>query len=79
MSSPIQAEKASAANAANNAAAKSGGMRGDIAQRWGKFSADEIAALKDKDDLITQIQSKYSIERAQALTDVDSFAKGRPL
>ena len=76
MSSPIQAEKA---NAANNAAAKSEGMRGDIAQRWGKFSAEEIAALKDKDDLISQVQSKYSIERAQALTDVDSFAKGRPL
>ncbi|OYW54658.1 MAG: hypothetical protein B7Y80_05360 [Hyphomicrobium sp. 32-62-53] len=60
-------------------AAKNGGMRGDIAQRWGKFSADEIAALKDKDDLINQVQSKYNIERAQALTDVDTFAKGRPL
>jgi hypothetical protein len=75
MSSPIQAEKANAANMA----AKHEGMRGDIAQRWGKFSADEIAALKDKDDLINQVQSKYSIERAQALTDVDTFAKGRPL
>ncbi len=75
MSSPIQAEKANAANnAANNA-----GMRGDIAQRWGKFTAAEIAALKDKDDLISQVQSKYSIERAQALTEVDAFAKGRPL
>jgi hypothetical protein len=78
MSSPIQAEKANASNAAN-APAHAEGMRGDIAQRWGKFSAAEIAALKDKDDLIAQVQSKYSIERAQALTDVDAFAKGRPL
>jgi hypothetical protein len=71
MSSPVQAEKASSENSA--------GMRGEIAQRWGKFSATEIAAIKDKDDLITQVQSKYGIERAQALTDVDTFAKGRSL
>ena len=78
MSSPIQAEKANAANAARRAALAAG-MRGEIAQRWGKFSTAEIAALKDKDDLIAKVQSKYKMERDQAVTDVDSFAKGRQL
>lgn len=76
MSSPLQVEKAEAARVAGNAVA---GMRGDVAKRWGKFSEAEVAALKDKDDLISQVQSKYSIERAEALTQVDAFAKGRPL
>ncbi len=78
MSSPIQAEKANAANTARNIA-KATGMRGEIAQRWGKFSAAEIAALKDKDDLIAKVQSKYKTERDQAVSDVDTFAKGRQL
>lgn len=78
MSSPIQAEKANAANTARNIA-KAASMRGEIAQRWGKFSATEIAALKDKDDLTAQVQSKYKIERNQAVSDVDTFAKGRQL
>ena len=32
-------------------------MRRDIEQKWGKFSAREIAALKDNDDLVMQIQA----------------------
>lgn len=71
MSSPVQAEKSNAGNVS--------GMRGEIASRWDKFTADEIAAIKDKDDLIAKVQSKYALERAQALTEVDAFAKGRPL
>ena len=31
--------------------APSTGMRGEIEQRWGKFSAQEITALKDKERL----------------------------
>lgn len=55
------------------------GMRKDIAQKWGKFSATEIANLKDKDDLVAQVQSKYSLDKAQAQRDVDAFANGRHL
>jgi hypothetical protein len=55
------------------------GMRGEIAQKWSKFSAAEIAAFKDKDDLVVHVQSKYSIDKAQAQRDVDAFAKGRQL
>jgi uncharacterized protein YjbJ (UPF0337 family) len=55
------------------------GMRGEIQQKWGKFSSQEIAALKDKDDLVAQVQAKYSLDKTQAQRDVDAFAKGRQL
>ena len=35
------------------------GMRPEIAAKWGKFSTQEITDLKDKDDLVAQVQSKY--------------------
>jgi hypothetical protein len=55
------------------------GMRDDIQQKWGKFDAREIAALKDKDDLVAQVQVKYAIDKSQAQRDVDAFANGRQL
>ena len=55
------------------------GMRGDIQAKWDKFNATEIAALKDKDDLVSQVQTKYSLDKSQAQRDVDAFAKGRLL
>ena len=55
------------------------GMRSEIATKWGKFSTQEIADLKDKDDLVAQVQTKYGIDKAQAQRDVDAFAKGRAL
>ena len=42
-------------------------------------SATEIAALKTKDDLVTLVQSKYSLEKSQAQRDADAFARGRQL
>ena len=59
--------------------APSSGMRGEIQQKWGKFSAQEIGALKDRDDLVTQVQAKYSLDKTQAQRDVDAFARGRQL
>ena len=61
------------------APAQATGMRSEIQQKWGKFSAQEIAALKDKDDLVTQVQAKYSLDKTQAQRDVDAFARGRQL
>ena len=55
------------------------GMRQEIAGKWGKFSTQEIANLKDKDDLVAQVQTKYALDKAQAQRDVDAFAKGRAL
>jgi hypothetical protein len=54
-------------------------MRGEIAQKWSKFTPQDIAALKSKDDLVTGVQSKYQLDRVQAQKDVDAFAKGRQL
>jgi len=56
-----------------------GGMRSEIAGKWSKFSASEVAALKTKDDLIAQVQSKYSLDKAAAQKDVEAFANGRQL
>ena len=55
------------------------GMRSEIQVRWGNFSSREIAALKNKDDLVAQLQTKYGLDKAQAQRDVDAFANGRQL
>jgi predicted site-specific integrase-resolvase len=55
------------------------GMRGEIQKQWSKFTYAEVSALKSKDDLVAQVQTKYALERAQAQKDVDAFAKGRQL
>lgn len=64
---------------ASSVPANTAGMRAEIAQKWSKFTDQEVTALKSKDDLVTQVQSKYSLDKAQAQKDVDAFAKGRQL
>jgi len=64
---------------ATSAQANSTSMRAEIEQTWGRFDAKEIAGLKNKDDLVAQVQSKYQLDRAQAQKQVDAFAKGRQL
>jgi len=49
----------------------------EIASKWSKFSAQDVTALKGKDDLITQVAAKYGLEKGQAQRDVDAFLKGR--
>ena len=51
----------------------------DISSKWGKFSEQELGALKNKDDLITQVVAKYSIDKAQAQREVDVVMKGRQI
>ena len=70
---------ANAENETANTQAPATGMRGEIQQKWGKFSSQEITDLKDKDDLVAQVQVKYSLDKTQAQRDVDAFAKGRQL
>jgi hypothetical protein len=65
--------------AASSAQSNNGGMRSEIAQKWPKFSAQDVSALKSKDDLVTEVQSKYQLDKAQAQKDVDAFARGRQL
>jgi hypothetical protein len=51
----------------------------DIGAKWSKFSEHELGALKNKDDLVTQVVAKYSIDKAQAQRDVDAVMKGRQI
>jgi len=51
----------------------------DIGAKWSKFSEHELGALKSKDDLISQVVSKYSLDKAQAQRDVDAVMKGRQI
>lgn len=51
----------------------------DIGAKWSKFSEQELGALKNEDDLVTQVVAKYSIDRTQAQRDVDAVMKGRQI
>jgi hypothetical protein len=49
----------------------------EIGAKWGKFSEQDLAALKGKDDLVTQVVAKYSLDKMQAQRDVDALIKDR--
>jgi hypothetical protein len=53
--------------------------RGENQKKWSKFTYQEVSALKNKDDLVAQLQTKYGLDKAQAQRDVDAFANGRQL
>ena len=69
-----------AASASNvNAAEAKQILLKDIGAKWGKFSEQELGALKNNDDLVTQVVAKYSIDKAQAQRDVDAVMNGRKI
>jgi len=51
----------------------------DIRAKWDKFSEQDMSALKDRDDLVTQVVAKYALDKAQAQRDVDAVLKGRQI
>jgi division protein CdvB (Snf7/Vps24/ESCRT-III family) len=51
----------------------------DIGAKWGKFSEQELGALKNRDDLVNQVVAKYSLDKAQAQRDVDAVMNGRQI
>jgi hypothetical protein len=51
----------------------------EIGAKWGKFSEQDLSTLKGTDDLVTQVVSKYGLEKAQAQRDVDALLKGRQI
>jgi hypothetical protein len=51
----------------------------EISAKWGKFSEQDLSALKSKDDLVTQVVGKYSLAKDQAQRDVDALLKGRQI
>jgi hypothetical protein len=54
-------------------------MRSEIQKKWSKFTYAEVSALKSNDDLVSQVQTKYALDKARAQKDVDAFANGRQL
>jgi hypothetical protein len=49
----------------------------EISAKWGKFSEQDLSALKNKDDVVTQLVAKYGLDKQQVQSDVDSLMKGR--
>ncbi len=51
----------------------------DIRERWGALDEIELAAIKSRADLVMQIQARYGLNKRQAETNFDIWAKGREL
>ena len=51
----------------------------EVRAKWSKFSEQDLSALKGKDDLVTQVVAKYSLDNAQAQRDVDALLRGRQI
>jgi hypothetical protein len=54
-------------------------VRREVGARWKKFSTQELSALKDRDDLVKEVASRYGIDKSQAQRDVDSVLQGRQI
>jgi hypothetical protein len=54
-------------------------VRRDVVARWNKFSEQDLSALKDRDDLVREVVSRYGIENGEAQRDVDFVLKGRQI
>ena len=50
-----------------------------IGGKWSRFSKHELSMLKTNDELVSQIASKYGLERAAAQRDVHILMAGRNL
>jgi hypothetical protein len=51
----------------------------EVSAKWSKFSEQDLSALKSKDDLVSQVVAKYSLDKGQAQRDVDALLKGRQI
>jgi hypothetical protein len=51
----------------------------EIEVKWNKFSKQDLSALKNKEDLVTQVVAKYGLEKVAAQRDVDALLKGRAI
>jgi hypothetical protein len=51
----------------------------EICSKWSKFSEQDVAALKGKADLVSQVVTKYGIPQVQAQSEVDALLKGRQM
>lgn len=51
----------------------------EIRAKWGKFSEQDLSALKNNSDLVMQLATKYGLDQSQAQRDVDALLKGRQI
>ena len=51
----------------------------DICAKWSKFSEQDVAAIKGKADLVSQVVTKYGLPQVQAQSEVDALLKGRQI
>ena len=51
----------------------------EVGAKWGKFSEQDLSALKGKDDLVNQVVAKYGLAKGEAQRDVDALLKGRQI
>jgi hypothetical protein len=65
-------------SAPQNADQKSAVLK-DICAKWSKFSDQDVAAIKGKADLVSQVVTKYGLPQNQAQSEVDALLKGRQI
>ena len=63
-------------SAPQNTDQKSAVMK-DICAKWSKFSEQDVAAIKGKSDLVSQVVVKYGLPQIQAQSELDALLKGR--
>lgn len=63
-------------NSASQNTDKSAVMK-EICAKWSKFSEQDVAAIKGKADLVSQVVTKYGLPQTQAQSEVDALLKGR--
>jgi hypothetical protein len=64
-------------NSAGNSTGNRAAILKEVQAKWGKFSEQELSGLKNRDELVTQLQAKYSLDKAHAQRDADGLLKGR--
>jgi hypothetical protein len=50
-----------------------------VGAQWSRFSRQELDALRTNDELVTQLVTKYGIDRIAAQRHVDTLMNGRSL
>jgi hypothetical protein len=61
----------------NSDAANKAALGKDIRTKWDKFSEIDVGAMKSEGDLVTQLVSKYSLDKALAETQAKALVNGR--
>ena len=69
----------SSSNSAPQNTDQKGAVLKEICSKWSKFSEQDVAAMKGKADLVSQVVTKYGLPQIQAQSEVDALLKGRQI